>query len=49
VKGSFTAVIWKDKPDMYILVNVHKLPAGRNVCDIHVKAQKPAIVEDCSR
>jgi len=39
-------VIWKDKQDVHILMNMHTPPAEGNFHDEHEKAQKPVTVED---
>jgi hypothetical protein len=43
-----TAMIWKGKQDMYILINLHRPPTEGKFCDKHGKTHKPVIVEDYS-
>jgi hypothetical protein len=40
-------MIWKDKWDMSILANVHKLPAEGNYCHKCVIAHRLATAENC--
>jgi hypothetical protein len=49
VRGVLTSMIWKDKWDVCILINVHKPPAEDNFYDEHRRAHKPAIIEDYSQ
>jgi hypothetical protein len=46
-RGSLT-MVWKDKSDVHILMNIHRPPEG-NFCDKYVNPQKPVIVEYYSR
>jgi hypothetical protein len=46
VRGDMTALVWKDKRDVYLLTNMHCPPAEGNFCDEHGNAIKPAIVAD---
>jgi hypothetical protein len=46
VRRDMTAIIWKDKRDVYMLTNMHYPPAEGNFCDQHGNAIKPAIVAD---
>jgi len=45
VKGSLTAMVWKDKRNGHILANMHSMPLKGNFCDKHGKAVKPAIIQ----
>jgi hypothetical protein len=47
--GDFTAILWKDKRDVFLLSNIHNAPPEGNFCDNNGKAVKPQIVEDYSR
>jgi hypothetical protein len=47
--GDMTALVWKDKRDVYILTNIHDPPAEGNFCDESGNALKPAIVADYNR
>jgi hypothetical protein len=38
-------VIWKDKQDVHVLVNMLRLPAEGSFCDEHGKGLKPVTVE----
>jgi hypothetical protein len=49
VRCNLTAVIWKDKRDLYILTNKYRPPTEGNFCDEQGKAGKPAIVTDYNR
>jgi hypothetical protein len=44
-----TAVIWKDKQDVQILINMSRQPAEGNFCEKHGKAHTSVIVEDYSQ
>ncbi|PNF35735.1 hypothetical protein B7P43_G16134 [Cryptotermes secundus] len=46
VRRNLTALVWKDKRDVYMLTNMHCLPAEGSFCDEHGNAIKPAIVVD---
>jgi hypothetical protein len=46
VRGSLTAIPWKDKQNVSILTNMHSSPLKGNVCDQHGKAMKLAIIQD---
>jgi len=48
-RGDLTAVVWKDKRDVYLLTNIHDPPREGNYCDEHGNAIKSAIVADCNR
>jgi hypothetical protein len=49
VRGNLTAVVWKDKKDIKILMNMYHFPAEGNFCDEHGNALKPAILQDYNR
>jgi hypothetical protein len=49
MRGNLTALIWKDKQVVHILMNMHRSSAEVNFCEEHGKAQKPVIVEDHSQ
>jgi len=49
VKSSLTAIIWKDKRNVNIMMNMHSPPLESNFCDEDGKAVKPAIIQDYSR
>ena len=49
VKGNMTAIVWKDKWNVNILMNMQCPPLQGNFCDKHGKAVKPAIIQDYSR
>jgi hypothetical protein len=40
-----TAIIWKEKSEVYTLTNMHNPPAEGNFCNEHGNAMKPSIVE----
>jgi hypothetical protein len=44
-RADLTALVWKDKREVYILTNMHQPPTEGNFCDEHGNALKPAIVE----
>ncbi|PNF35737.1 hypothetical protein B7P43_G16133 [Cryptotermes secundus] len=46
VRWNLTALVWKDKRDVYMLTNMHCPPAEGNFFDEHGNAMKPAIVVD---
>jgi hypothetical protein len=49
VKGSWTAIVCKDKQNVNALKNLHSPPLEGNFCDEHGKAMKPAIIQDYNR
>jgi hypothetical protein len=49
VKSSLTAIVWKDKRNVNIMMNMHSTPLDRNFCDEDGKAVKPAIIQDYNR
>ncbi|PNF27168.1 hypothetical protein B7P43_G07847 [Cryptotermes secundus] len=44
-RRNLTALVWKDKHDVYILTNMHCPPAEGSFCDEHGNAMKPAILD----
>ena len=49
VKGYLTAIVWKDKHNVNILMNMHSSPLEGNFCDYQGQAVKPAIIQDYDR
>jgi hypothetical protein len=49
VKSNFTVVIWKDKWNTSILMNMHYPPLEGNFCVKQGEAVKPAIIHDYNR
>jgi hypothetical protein len=49
VRGNLTAVVWKDKRDMNMLMNMHHPPAEGNFYDEHGNTLKSAIAQDYNR
>jgi hypothetical protein len=45
-RDDLTAMVWRDKHDIYILTNVHDPPTDDNFCDKHGSAIKPRIIHD---
>jgi hypothetical protein len=43
-----TAILWRDKCDIYMLTNIHNDPTEGTFCDSNQKAIKPQIVVDYS-
>jgi hypothetical protein len=41
-----TAIVWKDKQNVNILMNTHSAPLDGNFCDEHENAVKPTVVHD---
>lgn len=41
------AILWRDKQDIQILMNIHNAPAYRNFCNVGRKAIKLQIVMNC--
>jgi len=39
VRGNLTAVIWKDKQAVHILMNMYRTSVGDNFCDEHGEVQ----------
>ncbi|PNF19047.1 hypothetical protein B7P43_G11709 [Cryptotermes secundus] len=49
VRQNLTALVWKDKRDVYMLTNMHSPPAEGSFCDEHGNAIKPAIVANYNK
>ena len=49
VKSYFTAIIWKDKQNVNILMNMHSPAVEGNFCDKHGKAMKLVIIQEYKR
>jgi hypothetical protein len=45
-RDDLTAILWKDKRDMYVLTNMHNPPPTGNFCDEDGNALKPQIIQD---
>jgi len=45
-RRDLTAILWRDKCDIHILMNIHDPPAEGNFCNNNGKAIKPQIVAD---
>lgn len=43
VHGNMMALVWKDKQDIHMLMNMHNPPTEVNFCDEYGNAIKPAI------
>ena len=48
-RGDLTAILWKDKRDVRILMNIQDPPAEGNFCSNNRKAIEPRIVVDYKR
>jgi hypothetical protein len=48
-RGDLTAMLWRNKRDIYMLTNIHDAPAKGNFCDGNGKATKAQIVAEYSR
>jgi len=48
-KGGLTALIWKDRREVYMLANMDPPPAEGNFCDNSSRPVKPNIVERYNR
>ena len=48
-RGGLTALVWKDRREVYMLTNMDPLPAEGNFCDDSNHPMKPHIVERCNR
>ena len=44
-RGSLTALVWKDRWEMYMLTNINPPPGEGNLCDDNSRSVKPHIVE----
>jgi hypothetical protein len=49
VRSNLTAMIWKDKRHVNMLMNMNHPPAEGNFCDKHGNVLKPAIIQDYNR
>ena len=49
VKSNLTAIVWKDKQNVNILMNIHPPPLEANFCDKQGKTTKQAIIQDYNR
>jgi len=47
MRGDFMAILWRDKQDIQILMNIRNAPAYRNICNVGRKAIKQKIVMNC--
>ena len=45
-RAELTAILWRDKRDVRVLINIHDPPGAGNFCDNNGKAIKPQIVAD---
>jgi len=48
-RGGLTALVWKDRRDVYTLINMDPPPAEGNFCDDSNRPVKPHIVERYNR
>jgi len=48
-RADLTAIVWRDKRDIYMLTNIHNAPAEGNFCNGGGKAIKPQIVMEYNR
>jgi hypothetical protein len=48
-RDDLTAILWRDKRDIFTLTNVHNTPAEDNFCDGKGSALKPLIEADYNR
>jgi len=46
LKGNLRAILWKDKQNVNILMNMHSPPLEGNFCDEQGKAVKSPIIQD---
>jgi hypothetical protein len=44
-RGGLTALVWKDRREVYMLINMDPPPAEGNFCDDSSRPMKPHIVE----
>jgi hypothetical protein len=44
-RGGFSALVWKDRSEVYMLTNMHPPPAEGNFCDDSNHPMKPYIME----
>ena len=45
-RADMTAILWRDKRDVFMLTNIHNAPAEGNFCNEGGKAIKPQTVKD---
>jgi hypothetical protein len=45
-RDDLTAILWKDKHDVYVLTNIHNPPPTGNFCDKDGNTLKPQIIQD---
>jgi hypothetical protein len=43
---ALTAVVYRDKPDVHKMTNMHHLPANGNFCDKHGNYIEPKIIQN---
>ena len=48
-RGGLTALLWKDRREVYMLTNMDPPPAEGNFCDNSNRPVKPHIVERCNQ
>ena len=48
-RGGLTALVWKDRQEVYMLTNMDPSPAEGNFCDDSNRPVKPHIVERYNR
>jgi hypothetical protein len=48
VMGQVSVVRWKNKRDVFVLINVHSPPVDGNFRDESGNAIKPHVIEDCN-
>jgi hypothetical protein len=48
-RGHLTAILWRDKHDIYMSTNIHNDSTKGNFCDSNQKVIKPQTVVDYSR
>ena len=48
-RGGLTALVWKDRQEVYMLTNMDPPPAEGNFCDDSNRHVKPHIVEQYNR
>jgi len=48
-RGGLTALVWKDRREVYMLTNMDPPPAEGNFCDNSNRPVKPHIMELCNR
>ena len=48
-RGGLTALVWRDRREVYMLTNMDPISAEGNFCDDSNRPMKPHIVERCNR